>query len=85
MEKKSVITLSDSPGDIPNEHDLLVDSDCSKCAGETCDVGHCHHTATLLARNFYEPDFRQILNSKLNSRSYQNPFLEGIKRPPKLF
>lgn len=58
-------------------------NESSHCAEESCHVGHCHHVSTLSNRTFQEQHLQQILNGKLNLLSYQNPFIDGLKRPPR--
>ena len=82
-ETEVVAVLSDISNETLVAKALQDANENSHCAEESCHVGHCHHVSTLLNRNFHEQHLKQILNGKLNLLSYQNPFLDGLKRPPR--
>ena len=82
-ETVAVVALSDISSDRLSANDFQDENESSHCAEESCHVGHCHHVSILSNHNIYPQHLQQVINGKLNLLSYQNPFLEGLKRPPK--
>lgn len=54
------------------------------CPDTNCHVGHCHHTSTL-GQLSLNPNLNKL--SKYNSCVFTiplNPYLDGLKRPPRI-
>lgn len=81
-DTKAEVVMSEISSDTLSVKALKSDNKNSHCAEESCHVGHCHHVSILVNRYVYDQYLQQVLNDQLNLLSYQNPFLEGHKRPP---
>lgn len=55
----------------------------SHCAKDVCHIGHCHHTSTLENLNI-KPTSSRLSKYNLSILTVPlNPFLDGLKRPPR--
>lgn len=82
-ENETVGALLDIPSETFSAKALQDTNEVSHCSGENCHIGHCHHVSTLSNHDIYSQHLQQILIGKLNMLKYQNPYLDGLERPPK--